>query len=255
MSFSERTLRGILAENTPTAADMSITGARAEEFAQVLLGWSPAIVKIFLSGSLVKGTTVRGGADVDLFVSLSSRTTGTLNQLSEGLFQWLHYEKRYIVERQNVSSRVHFGALKIDVVPGKRQSQNGNDHSLWSRALSSHIKTNIMKQLRHVADSGRQEEIQLAKIWRNMHGLTCPSFLLELAVIDALYGRWRDRLAENFELVLAFLAGPFIRARLTDPGNGANVVSSSLSFEGKLAIAEAARRSLGASSTPAAFRK
>ena len=255
MAFSERELRSILAANTPRAESRRAAERSAMKLARTLDEWGGrAVVEMFIFGSFAKGTDITGGADVDLFVSLSSRTTGTLQSMREDLFEWLYAEKGYVVRRQNVSARVFFGSKLIDVVPGKRQNQHGNDHSLWSREAGTYLKTNINKQVRHVASSDRQGEIRLVKIWRDALNLQCPSFLLELAAIQALRGRHRNRLAANFETVLGFLASRFPRARLLDPGNRANIVSGAVSAADKQAIAAAATRSLQARSTRSAFQ-
>lgn len=254
MPFSERTLRRILDRRIQRAADRLESIRCARRLAQQLAPWGNGnIVGAFVFGSVAKGTDLIGGADVDLFVSLSSRVAGTLSETTESLFEWLKYEKRYVVRRQNVSLRVHHGSKEIDVVPGKRLNEFGNDHHLWSRSAGSRTKTNIGKQIQHVRQSHRQKEIRLAKIWRTQHGLQFPSFLLELAVIRALHRRQRDRLAPNFETVLQYLATRFARARLTDPGNAANVASDTIGADSKARISEAALASLNASTTALAF--
>ena len=253
MGFSERQLRSILHQGTPRAKAREAARRSGRKLARVIEDWGEdTIVDVVEHGSFAKETNIVGGADIDLFVSITSTMAGTLQEMRESLFKWLRHEKRYIVRRQDVSIRTRFGNIEIDVVPGKRQTQWGGDHSLWSRELGSYIKTNINKQIRYVVDSGRQDEIRLAKLWRDGHGLECPSFLLELAVIRALKGKRRDRLDDNFETVLEYLAGRFRRARLTDPGNSANVVSSVLDEGEKDVIADAAANALG-SSTRRAF--
>lgn len=254
MPLSERTLRSILARWTPSAATRRASIRVAGHVARKLEGWGEsAIVKASVFGSVAKGTDVVGGTDVDLFVSLSSRTAATLSEMREGLFKWLYYDCGHVVRRQNVSIRVHVGDKKIDVVPGKRLNEHGSDHHLWSRDGESRTKTNIKKQIQHVKATGRQKEIRLVKIWRTCQGLTCPSFLLELAIIRALHRRRRGRLASNFQTILEYLSTTFPRARLTDPGNRSNVVSDGLSQEEKWRIATAAAVSMESSSTARAF--
>lgn len=254
MAFSQRTLRSILARHTPTVTRRRDAVRYARGLTTQLEPWgNRTIVRASIFGSVAKGTDLVGGADVDVFVSLSSRTAGTLSEMRESLFRWLKHEKRYVVRRQNVSIRVLYGSTKIDVVPAKRLNEYSNDHYLWSRDGHSRTKTNIGKQIQRVRSSRRQHEIRLAKIWRTSHGLECPSFLLELAVIRALHRRRRGQTASNFQTVLEYLASTFPRARLTDPGNSANVVSHALDDAQKRRIAAAARSSLLATSTARVF--
>ena len=95
----------------------------------------------------------------------------------------------FSVRRQNVSIGIDYNSDQIDLVPARRQSQYGNDHSLYVSKKNSWIKTNIDTHISQVSNSNRLNEIKLVKIWRNANNLDFPSFYLELVVIDALYNR------------------------------------------------------------------
>jgi hypothetical protein len=77
-------------------------------------------------------------------------------------------------------------------VPGKRQDQYGNDHSLYKRKQNSWTKTNIDTHISIVKNSGRIIEIAATKIWCAEHNIDFPSIFLELVVINALKGHSKN---------------------------------------------------------------
>lgn len=192
------------------------------------------------SGSIAKGTAISLGTDADIFISLTSTTPDTLAQIYDSLYVVLS-KAGYQARRQNVSIGVDSGEYKIDLVPGKRQSQYGYDHSLYKSKANSWIKTNVKMHVRHVANSNRIKEIKLTKIWRQLNHLDFPSFYLELAVIDCLSGFSFYDLSENFWEVLGFLANDFKNRRYLDPANTNNVVSDDLTFSERKLIQRAAQ--------------
>lgn len=195
------------------------------------------------SGSFAKGTAIRTGTDIDLFVSLSSTTAASLGDIYHSLFTVLNGHG-FKPRAQNVSIGIRVGAHDVDVVPGKRQAQHGSDHSLYSNRTGTWLQTNVDHHIAYVHASNRLDEIRLLKVWRNKRGLDFPSFYLELAVIHALYGKWSGRLAANVVTALAFLRDELASTCLVDPANTNNVVSESLSLTGRRVVAGAARAAL-----------
>ncbi len=187
------------------------------------------LVSIEPSGSFAKGTCNRSGTDIDLFLSMSSNTPGTLAGIYFHLEGFL-VARGYAVKRQGVSLGVVVGGVKVDVVPGRRQSPHGNDHSLYKHSTHSWTKTNIRRHISLVTHSSRQLEIRLLKLWRDQKGLEFPSILLELTVIRALHGRKYDEVARNTVAVLRFLHENIMSLHVVDPSNTANVLSSDLSL-------------------------
>lgn len=193
------------------------------------------LVKTSLSGSISKGTAISLCADADYFISLSSLTPNTLAEIHETLYDAVT-NAGYVARKQNVSIGVNVNNLKIDLVPGKRQSQYGNDHSLYRRKANTWTKTNIDTHISTVRTSNRQSEIKLAKIWRELHGLDFPSFYLEMAVIAALKkGRIRQ-LGNNFWKVLEFFID-LPTQKYTDPANTNNIISDDLTLSEKKLVA------------------
>jgi hypothetical protein len=200
------------------------------------------LVDVKISGSSAKGTAVSSGTDVDLFISMTSTTSNTLNELYESLF--LHMSRAgFKVRRQNVSIGIEHNSNQIDLVPGRRQSQYGNDHSLYVRKAGSWTKTNIDTHISQVSNSNRLDEIKLAKIWRNANDLDFPSFYLELVVIDALRNKTIGATDRNFLAALKFIAENIEKESYYDPSNTNNCISDQISNAEKKRIATAAKHS------------
>jgi len=195
------------------------------------------------SGSYAKATSIKAATDMDLFISLSSRTQETLEEIYNKLYIALE-SQGYPAMKQNVSIAVTYKGLAIDLVPAKKQPGSTTDHSIYLNKCGRWIKTNVQKHISLIRNSGRLDEIRAIKIWRNLHQLKFPSFYLELTVLDALYNRPRFRLADNFFTVLDYLATELPYARIEDPANSNNIVSDDLNLREKQTIAKMAESSL-----------
>ena len=202
--------------------------------------YSGRLESVHNSGSFAKGTSIRGGTDLDLFISLKSRTNGSLRRIFDGLNS--HVESVGLrVRRQNVSIGVELNDVKVDLVPG-RKHKNSDDHSLYSSRGDTWIKTNVVKHIELIRSSGRTAAIRATKICRRNRGLDFPSFYVELVVLRALQGRSASGSGEELSQVLRFLATNFVGAQFVDPANRSNVISGSLSSNVKNQIARQAAR-------------
>lgn len=224
---------------------VNISGAQAAGNAiyPVIERWGNSyLVKAEFSGSLAKGTGISIGTDADIFISVSSTTPGTLSELYTSLYNAVSHAG-YTARKQNVSIGTTVNGYKIDLVPGRRQSPNGNDHSLFKSKTASWTLTNINTHINYVGRSNRIEEIRLAKIWRQLHNLEFPSFYLEMAVIDSLRNSAVGNLSNNFIKVLEFFRDNIIATRYIDPANTNNIISGDLNAAQKAAISNQARLS------------
>jgi hypothetical protein len=194
------------------------------------------------SGSHAKGTAISIGTDADIFLSMSSTTPGTLADLYHTLFNAVT-NAGYTARKQNVSIGVKVNGYSIDLVPGRRQSQFGNDHSLYRSKASTWTLTNVSKHISYVQGSGRINEIKILKVWRQLHGLEFPSFFLEMAVIDALVYARTGNLAANVLTALDHIRDKIRTVRYIDPANTNNVVSGDCTATEKLSIATQAANS------------
>lgn len=194
------------------------------------------------SGSLAKGTGISIGTDADIFISISSSTPGTLADMYQTLYNAVT-SAGYTARRQNVSIGTTVNGYTIDLVPGRKQSQYGNDHSLYRNKASTWTQTNVTKHIAYVTDSNRINEIKILKVWRQLHKLEFPSFFLEMAVIDALAHARIGNLSENVFAALAHIRDKIRSVRYIDPANTNNVISDDCSVAEKSAIAGQAANS------------
>jgi hypothetical protein len=196
------------------------------------------------SGSFAKGTAVKSGTDIDLFVSLKPETKETLKEIYYSLFQRMQLAG-LSPNVQNVSINVRVGNYSVDLVPGKRQNNLSMDHSLYRRRKDTWTQTNVLKHIQHVRNANRLRETRIIKLWRNQKGLDFPSFYLEMAVIAALSGARPGNLSGNVLKVLEYLRDTFVNARFIDPANTNNIISDDLNMTERTAIQRAATMAIG----------
>ncbi len=206
------------------------------------------LLGVYPSGSFMKGTAVRSGTDIDLFLSLSEHTSETLKEVYNKLFDCLT-SAGYSPKRQNVSLNITVSRYSVDLVPGKRQNALSGDHSLYRRKADTWTKTNVLTHARTVVGAGRGNEIRILKLWRNQNGLDFPSFYLELSVIRALSARPlpglvsyhpQPTLAQRVMTVFDYLRDSFAAARIADPANTNNIISDDLTAQEKARVSAAA---------------
>jgi len=198
---------------------------------------------IYPTGSFAKKTNIVGATDLDLFISLSHSTPGTLESIYNNLSSYLKLWG-FSPRKQNVSIGINYEDLSIDLVPGRKQRGATNDHSIYKRKAGTWTQTNVRKHILHVRKSGKRNEIRAIKIWRELHGLEFPSFYLELSVMEALKRRLAGRLSKNLQRVFEYLASNFENSRIIDPANSNNIISDDLTAKEKEKIAEMAYESL-----------
>ncbi|WP_237370766.1 nucleotidyltransferase domain-containing protein [Rhizobium sp. SL42] len=197
------------------------------------------LVSMEPSGSFAKGTAIRGGTDIDIFVSLSSQVTDSLAVIYNTLFNQLLNEG-FSPRPQNVSIGIKIGTYSVDVVPARRQGPTGQFHSLYRRKAESWTQTNVISHINTVRTSGRAEEIMIVKAWREQKRLTFPSFYLELVTIEACRGRKVGDLSENVWATLAYIRDNIAAAVFIDPANTNNRISDDLTAAEKQTLANAA---------------
>src|SRR5665213_4004758 len=155
------------------------------------------VESVSLAGSHAKGTDLRD-SDVDIFIGLAPETPASLKEIQRSLAE--HFIP-YGSSLRNVSVRVTFEGMTIDLVPARRTFTG---HMLWQARFDTWLKTDIAEQIRYVRDSGLINEILALKIWRRRHALRFPSFLMELAVIHAL--KPNRPISESLTSLLHFLS-------------------------------------------------
>ena len=228
---------------TKYAVDIDAAQAAANKIAPIINDWANGyLLELRFSGSIAKGTAVSISTDADIFISLSSTTPSTLSQIFHSLHAALT-ASGYSARAQNVSIGLTVNRQKIDLVPGRRQSQFGSLHSLYRSKADSWTQTDVASHVSLIAGSNRTDENKVLKIWRQLHALPLPSFFLELMVIGALHGARIGTVAENVWTALAYVRDHVQVARCVDPANSNNIVSDDCTSFEKSQIATAAARS------------
>lgn len=205
-------------------------------------------LNILDSGSRAKGTAISLASDVDYLISLDStcnENNGGLKGIYDSLHEFLK-GKYNPVRKQNVSFRIKFNGLEIDITPARKQTGNTNDHWLHLSKLNTWRQTNIQKHITDVSTSGRTNEIKILKIWRELNGLDFPSIYLEYLTINTLSGKSKDAtsLADNVWHVINELkkdSGNPLFGRIVDPANTGNILSDLLTTTEKNAIISKAK--------------
>lgn len=204
------------------------------------------LIEIKPSGSLAKGTAIKGSSDIDLFISLNWTLSNNLREIYENLYN-LTKSYKLTSKKQNVSIGIDIDNLKVDLVPGKLQQGYKNFHSLYVRKNDTWKQANIDIHINKVKNSGRIDEIKLTKIWRNIYDLDFPSFYLELAVIESLKFKNKNQIESNFIEVLNYLSNSFINEEFEDPSSSGNWISEQLSINERKLIQKKAKESLNQS--------
>lgn len=147
--------------------------------------YSVRLLRVYNSGPFAKRTSIRGGVDLDLFISLKPRTGKSLRAIIyEGLYRHALGDGLK-PRRQNVSIGVEVDTVKVDLVP-PRKHEGSDFHSLYRSRQDTWTKTNADRHISLVRKSGKSRTIRSVKIWRSNRGLRFPSFYLELAVLRTL---------------------------------------------------------------------
>ena len=235
-------LKNILA--IKKADSISLSDWRLNNIKTILTTWAgQQLNELKKAGSTAKGTAVKGIADFDIFISLKSDTTESLKEIYNKLDERVK-ANGIKTRRQNVSLGITENGINIDLVPGKIQSGYQNYHSIYCSKKDTWMQTNIDLNITKVVNSNRTNEIILTKIWRQIHGLDLPSVYLELTVLDALYNKSVNDLANNFWAVLIYLKDNFIDSSVIDPANTNNKISDMLYKCEKETISTKAKESL-----------
>lgn len=208
------------------------------------------IYTIRYSGSIAKHTAVAGSHDVDLAVHFKHDAFETLRAMYDAVYDFLKKEG-YTVKRQKVS--VGIPDRDVDVVPGRLimedpdscATEDKYDMNIFRTDTGSYIKTNIVKQINHVRESGALDVIKLTKIWRDAWGAHFKSFAIELLVIKALKDFDGRGLDTKLRTVLTKIRDEIKTIRLEDPGNSNNNVADTVDDADKDYLKKIAEKCLG----------
>jgi hypothetical protein len=247
MGAAERHLRAVL-DRHDLSSRLPLLNQVLSELSPFLGKWAGSyLVGVKPAGSCIKGTAILGQTDLDIFISLRSDLDMKLRDISISLRAYLE-SAGLSPRQQDVSFGINYRAVAIDVTVGRQHPSIPAYHSIYRSKADTWTQTNIDVHIDAVKRSGLQDEIRLLKIWRQQKSLDFPSFLLELAVIDALKANRSGSLTANLGTVFRYLALEFRARRLVDPSNSNNVVSDTMTQPEKAKILLAAVAAVRSSS-------
>lgn len=158
-------------------------------------GFPDSSPTIRYGGGKAKGTMVRCNFDLDIICYFPNDDSGAGDNLEE-IYNNVRkvLEAEYMVEGKNAALRLlaKSGANKgiyfhIDVVPGRFTDDKCEDAFLYQKdADKCRLKTNLQQHIDKIRNSGLQDHIRLAKIWKKKSGQQIRTFVLELLVVEIL---------------------------------------------------------------------
>jgi hypothetical protein len=236
-----------LDENGTELNELRARRADVEACLKTHLEGSPEIKE---GGSKAKGTMIRASYDLDLFCYFANEEDDdgdTLQALYDAVADALN--KEFSIQKKRSAIRVKSSDgvdFHVDVVPGRYVSAAKSDVFLHqNEGTKERLKTNPAVHISHVKNSGCVDEIRLAKIWREHQSLNTKTFVLELAVIDALSETTGD-LATRMRTLLEAFRDRINELVVSDPANANNDLSPMWTKTIRDELADAARDALKA---------
>jgi hypothetical protein len=203
-------------------------------------------------GSRAKRTMIREDYDLDevnYFQNGDAAPGETLEEIYENVAAVL--AKHCTVRRKRSALRLSMKDgrdLKVDVVPGRYVDNAMKDVFIHQNEGSKErLKTNIVKHIEHVRDSGCTDVIMLGKLWRTRNGIGINTFPLELLAIMVLKADNAGTLEDRFRRVLNAFADRIDELKIEDPANPTgNDLSHALPDKLKREVSKIARNTLDA---------
>lgn len=207
--------------------------AEADAIESIIRKAFPNSVIMFThGGSRAKRTMIREDYDLDEVLYFQNGDTAageTLEDIYETIAKLL--AKSYTVRRKRSALRLYMKDgrdLKVDFVPGRYVDSSQTDVFIHqNEGDKERLKTNIVKHVAHVRDSGCTDVIMLIKLWRTRDRISIKTFPLELLVIKALSGGNFGSLEDRFRRVLTAFRDGIDDLKIEDP---ANPTGNDLSF-------------------------
>ncbi len=205
--------------------------------------WNTGDPRFYYGGSFGKRTMIREAYDLDLVVYFPHDIQHSVRDFYIAVEQRLR-TSQYKTVRHNVAIRLPYdGGFHVDVVPGRALANDYVYANLYASERDTTRQTSIKIHIQSIRDGGNQDIIKLMKVWRLRHQVPFGSFVLELAVAQALKGCRKTSLEDRMWDVLLYLRDKYSDARLVDPANSNNVVSDDIAPSEKYAVQSAAASS------------
>jgi hypothetical protein len=253
--MSNKYLEDLLASQRldETSDEWKALDAEAVKIEGILRSAYPNSVLMFThGGSRAKHTMIREDYDLDevnYFQNADTAAGETLEEIYESVAGVL--AKHYTVRRKRSALRLSMKDgrdIKVDVVPGRYVDNTLTDVFInQNEGSKERLKTNIVKHIEHVRDSGCTDVVMLGKLWRTRNGIGVKTFPLELLVIVVLKADNGGTLEDRFRRVLTAFADRIDDLKIEDPANPTgNDLSHALSGRLRREISKIARNTLDA---------
>jgi hypothetical protein len=243
-------LRQVLkSQNLTDEEEKELTRCR-EDVEQCLKAKFGNRVSLRYAGSKAKGTVIRESYDLDVVCVFPEGETESLADLYKDTSECLA-EKHMVQEKTSAIRVLSVGDngkaprdFHIDVVPVRLFDDKTDDAFIYLSSANQHrMKTNIPLHVNYVRDSGLQNVIRLAKLWKVRRGLSIRTFVLEVLAVQCLE-KPSESLESDMIHFLSVCRDGLRSMRLLDPANTNNVISDLMSDADRSAIADCAAQNL-----------
>ena len=202
------------------------------------------------AGSMAKRTMVRESYDLDIVCRFPSEESESLKNLYERTYEALakaHTVQKKVsavrvlsLESDNEKSR----DFHVDVVPVHLFDEKTGEAFIYQSSVDQErLKTNIQTHVNYVRDSGLQDTIRLAKLWKVRHQFPMRTFVLEMLAVRFLE-KPGDSIESDMIRFLTTCRDNLPTARLVDPANSNNVISDLIADPDKELISAHASQDL-----------
>jgi hypothetical protein len=197
------------------------------------------LIKIRGSGSVTKGTALKGSSDADMAAYVRAAAVGGTGAPESGLLRWLRDRlvevdgdtkspDDFQLSDHAVGILFHGSGLKVDVAPVLYEGDPDDRGYLITRRgervlTSIRLHVEFIRRRKRTQGTGYAQLIRLLKAWvreqkRLDETFRCKSFLVELVVAHLADRGWRgQRLAlDDYPTALEQVFAYIVRTRLAD---------------------------------------
>lgn len=203
----------------------------------------------YYGGSRGKKTQIKESYDLDIVLYYSSEIQTSVKDIYYKILNKLKKERDDAIQKNVAIRLLKRDKYHIDVVPGKRISDNDDFAYIYKSSQDKSLKTSVKKHIESVSEFARRDVLKLLKLWKVRNKLEIPSFLLEQITIIALE-KINTSIALDKALihVLKFISTNLPTIKIPDPANQSNIITDEdvISTQNKSLVSEAAKWSLDA---------